>query len=323
MDDKLLENKAKKILETSPFYLIPLIFLVLVIVCSIVLNIYFILKKDDLCKLNVGKEKGVQITEKQNEGVNNCPIVIPQNVDLNKRYHEIQVNNIKGFFDKITFKNAVLDYLSSKKIDVNNNLIDMKCTSIYSRDYPDYDDMSLYLDLSTVMDVESLGKVITNFNDYKLEDAFLISFLEQKNKSLKESDIESNIFNISSCDIDGDKKIVSYMVTEPGKSDLFIEYFENGKLVKVIQSTNSNDSISIYKGVEPCEPKPYLLLSDNSAYYRCTTGDAGYYGLYVFKADLTSGSFEEILNCISESDLGVGVPAPDIHCWELSKSLYD
>lgn len=323
MDDRYTENRSKNIFKTRHLYLIPRFFIGLIIVCSIILNVYFVLNKDSSCETLVKEERAVQVTKNQDQGSIDAPKAIPQNIVLDRRYyHEVKLDEIQGFFDKETFGNSVLNYISNNEETSKKNVIEMKCTDVYSSDYPDYDDMGIYLDLSTALDLESLENIVENFNNYKLKDTFLSSFLEQKNKDLKATGIKNKVLSISSCDFNEDKKIVSYVVTEVGRQDLFIEYFENGKSVKIIQSTSSDNSVSIYDRVEPCEPKPYLLLSDNSLYYRCTTGDAGVALAYVFEARLDSGSFDDILVCLMNSDTGIE-GFRDFRCWKYYKSVFE
>ena len=166
------------------------------------LNIYLILTKNILRKNLIETDSYVRRLESENIGLANRPILSPDILNLERKYHEVRIENIEDFFDDSKSDKKSTEYLSSKGVIKMENIIDMSCTEEYTSGYRGYDDIQLYLNIPVITDYyKGFDEVIRNANDYKLKDDFLVSFIGEKNEELQKNNPQSRVIDISKCDI--------------------------------------------------------------------------------------------------------------------------
>lgn len=275
------------------------------------LNIYLILTKNILRKNLLETDSYIKRLESENIGLANRPVLSPDILNLERKYHEVRIENIEDFFDDSKSDKKSTEYLSSKGVIKMENIIDMSCTEEYTSGYRGYDDIQLYLNIPVITDYyKGFDEVIRNANDYKLKDDFLVSFIGEKNEELQKNNPQSRVIDISKCDIQNDGGIISYTISTNSERSLYIDYFED--------NYNSKKELGIEKTVAlmGCSKKPFVFTSDKIAFYYCGYGDAGIRSLSIYKVNFATGTSEEIFNCISDMALAENAPPPEIHCWE-------
>jgi len=297
---KLLKFNFRKILTALLF--------ILIVTSFIVLNFYLVKTKNTLEKNLIETTSYVKKLENKNMNLANRPKLSPDILYSTRRYHEVEIDSIEDFFDNTKYNEKAIKYLINKDAIEMGNTIDMKCTEEYTSGYRGYDAIKLYIDIPD--NYKNYDEMIKNADNYKLEDDFLVSFIDEKNKKLSISNPESIVRDISKCTTKDNRTIISYTISTSSEKSLFIEYFK--------EDNKSKEQYDIDK-IRPlfgCSTKPFVFTSNRIAYYMCGYGDAGTHSRSIYRIDFNKETSEEILNCISQMVLAIDAPPPDIHCWE-------
>jgi len=295
-DNPKIEKELSKNFFNKVLILIMFFFIV-----SIALNIYLLLARNKLIETLYETRKTVVTNSTEN--IKTTPEVIYST----KRYSEVQLNNIEDFFDNTKFPKRAVEYLVDKGDIKRENIVDISCTNVYTSGYRGYEESGLYLYFPNEA---KPNEIVSNKDDYKLKDEFLLSFINDKNKEIREKNPDEKIRDISKCETIDGQIIVSYYLSPD--YPILIDYFRNSEKKEHFE-VEKVDKSDHFLG---CEVKPFAFTSNQNAYYICGSGDAGTNSRFIYKISLTSGISEEMLNCTSEEIPAINAPPPERHCWE-------